>query len=127
MCCAGCYATTPTPRSLAPRSCVCRGCAGDERRGAQRPGRGRAVDSGISRMVPADRVIISRGSAMTATRVEHDSLSPVNVPADKLWGAQTQRSAEHLKVAGLENPGPRNEYGAGRSPVRASRQPGPVE
>ena len=28
---------------------------------------------------------------MTATRIEHDSLGPVNVPADKLWGAQTQR------------------------------------
>jgi len=35
---------------------------------------------------------------MTATRLEHDSLGPVNVPADKLWGAQTQRSLEHFSI-----------------------------
>jgi fumarate hydratase class II len=35
---------------------------------------------------------------MTATRVEHDSLGAVNVPADKLWGAQTQRSLEHFSI-----------------------------
>jgi fumarate hydratase, class II len=35
---------------------------------------------------------------MTATRVEHDSLGPVSVPADKLWGAQTQRSLEHFNI-----------------------------
>ena len=35
---------------------------------------------------------------MTPTRVEHDSLGPVNVPADKLWGAQTQRSLEHFGI-----------------------------
>jgi fumarate hydratase class II len=35
---------------------------------------------------------------MTATRVENDSLGPVNVPADRLWGAQTQRSLEHFSI-----------------------------
>jgi fumarate hydratase class II len=35
---------------------------------------------------------------MTSPRVEHDSLGPVNVPADKLWGAQTQRSLEHFNI-----------------------------
>src|ERR1700730_3142338 len=35
---------------------------------------------------------------MTATRLEHDSLGPVNVPADKLWGAQTKRSLEHFGI-----------------------------
>src|SRR6516162_9649176 len=39
-----------------------------------------------------------RGSAMTATRVEYDSLGPVNVPAARLWGAQTQRSLEHFSI-----------------------------
>jgi fumarate hydratase class II len=33
-----------------------------------------------------------------ATRVEHDSLGPVDVPAEKLWGAQTQRSLEHFSI-----------------------------
>jgi fumarate hydratase class II len=35
---------------------------------------------------------------VSTTRVEHDSLGPVNVPADKLWGAQTQRSLEHFSI-----------------------------
>ncbi len=35
---------------------------------------------------------------MTATRIEHDSLGEVTVPADKLWGAQTQRSLEHFNI-----------------------------
>jgi fumarate hydratase class II len=35
---------------------------------------------------------------MSATRVEQDSLGPVNVAADKLWGAQTQRSLEHFSI-----------------------------
>ena len=35
---------------------------------------------------------------MTGIRVEQDSLGPVNVPADKLWGAQTQRSLEHFSI-----------------------------
>ena len=35
---------------------------------------------------------------MTETRVEQDSLGAVNVPADKLWGAQTQRSLEHFSI-----------------------------
>ena len=33
---------------------------------------------------------------MTATRTEHDSLGPVEVPADRLWGAQTQRALENF-------------------------------
>jgi fumarate hydratase class II len=32
------------------------------------------------------------------TRAEQDSLGSVNVPADKLWGAQTQRSLEHFSI-----------------------------
>src|SRR5258706_10175229 len=33
-----------------------------------------------------------------ATRVETDSLGPVNGPGDRLWGAQTQRSLEHFSI-----------------------------
>ena len=33
-------------------------------------------------------------------RKEIDSLGEVNVPVDKLWGAQTQRSLEHFSIAG---------------------------
>ena len=31
-------------------------------------------------------------------RIEHDSMGEVAVPADKLWGAQTQRSFENFKI-----------------------------
>jgi fumarate hydratase class II len=33
-------------------------------------------------------------------RQETDSMGVVNVPADKLWGAQTQRSLEHFSIGG---------------------------
>ncbi len=35
---------------------------------------------------------------MANTRKESDSLGVVEVPADKLWGAQTQRSLEHFSI-----------------------------
>jgi fumarate hydratase, class II len=35
---------------------------------------------------------------MTAMRREIDSLGVVEVPADKLWGAQTQRSLQHFSI-----------------------------
>src|ERR1700735_1844404 len=43
---------------------------------------------------------MSTASNATATgiRKETDSLGEVNVPADKLWGAQTQRSLEHFSI-----------------------------
>jgi fumarate hydratase, class II len=34
-------------------------------------------------------------------RIEHDSMGDVRVPADALWGAQTQRAVENLPVSGL--------------------------
>lgn len=36
---------------------------------------------------------------MAVTRIEKDSMGPVDVPADKLWGAQTQRSLEHFRIS----------------------------
>ena len=36
-------------------------------------------------------------------RVEHDSMGEVNVPADKLWGAQTERSRNNFPIGvGIE-------------------------
>ena len=34
-------------------------------------------------------------------RIEHDSMGEVKVPADRYWGAQTQRSFENFKI-GIE-------------------------
>ena len=35
---------------------------------------------------------------MAEIRKETDSLGKVDVPSDKLWGAQTQRSLEHFSI-----------------------------
>src|SRR3974390_1811086 len=35
---------------------------------------------------------------MITQRIEQDSLGVVEIPADKLWGAQTQRSLEHFSI-----------------------------
>src|SRR5258708_40132998 len=40
----------------------------------------------------------NRGKPMTDVRKETDSLGEVAVPANKLWGAQTQRSLEHFSI-----------------------------
>ena len=39
-----------------------------------------------------------------ATRTEHDTLGPIDVPADKLWGAQTQRSLQNFDISGEQQP-----------------------
>ncbi|MFW6053663.1 MAG: lyase family protein, partial [Persicimonas sp.] len=41
-----------------------------------------------------------------ATRTEHDSMGPVEVPADKYWGAQTQRSLQNFKIGDHTMPRP---------------------
>ncbi|HET6980852.1 MAG TPA: class II fumarate hydratase, partial [Myxococcaceae bacterium] len=43
---------------------------------------------------------IKEVEAARPTRTETDSLGEVAVPADSLWGAQTQRSLEHFSIAG---------------------------
>jgi fumarate hydratase class II len=36
---------------------------------------------------------------MTSTRIEKDTFGPIEVPADRLWGAQTQRSLENFRIS----------------------------
>ena len=36
---------------------------------------------------------------MATYRSESDSMGAIDVPADKLWGAQTQRSLEHFRIS----------------------------
>src|SRR5919112_295315 len=36
--------------------------------------------------------------AMTESRTETDSFGPIEVPADRYWGAQTQRSLHHFSI-----------------------------
>lgn len=39
---------------------------------------------------------------VVATRTEHDSLGPVAVPADRLWGAETERARQHFAIGRAE-------------------------
>ncbi|MBL8405651.1 MAG: hypothetical protein JNL16_13985, partial [Dechloromonas sp.] len=39
-----------------------------------------------------------------ATRPERDSFGSIEVPADHLWGAQTQRSLEHFAISSERMP-----------------------
>jgi fumarate hydratase class II len=43
---------------------------------------------------------------MTKTRTETDSFGPLEVPSDKYWGAQTQRSLGNFKIGGETMPVP---------------------
>jgi len=39
-----------------------------------------------------------------SSRIERDTFGLVDVPADRLWGAQTQRSLEHFRISGERMP-----------------------
>ncbi|HCE71686.1 MAG TPA: class II fumarate hydratase, partial [Ruegeria sp.] len=41
---------------------------------------------------------------MTATRIETDSFGPLEVPADRYWGAQTQRSIQNFPIGWERQP-----------------------
>jgi fumarate hydratase, class II len=38
------------------------------------------------------------------TRIEHDTFGPIAVPANRLWGAQTQRSLQNFDISGERQP-----------------------
>ena len=41
---------------------------------------------------------------MKQTRTEHDALGPLEVPADRYWGAQTQRSLMNFPIGWEKQP-----------------------
>ena len=43
-------------------------------------------------------------SGMSATRTETDTMGPIEVAADRYWGAQTQRAIEHFRIGGHRMP-----------------------
>ena len=43
---------------------------------------------------------------MVATRTETDTFGPIEVPANRYWGAQTERSLENFKIGGERMPRP---------------------
>src|SRR5579883_1675952 len=60
-----------------------------------------------SRACGRARRIRDRRRVMTArTRIESDSMGKIAVPADRYWGAQTQRSLENFRIGGERMPEP---------------------
>ena len=43
-------------------------------------------------------------TADSGTRTERDTFGPIEVPADRLWGAQTQRSLQNFAISGEQQP-----------------------
>ncbi|KAA0582589.1 class II fumarate hydratase [Azospirillum sp. Sh1] len=43
---------------------------------------------------------------MSGVRTETDSFGPIDVPADRYWGAQTQRSLQNFRIGGERMPAP---------------------
>jgi fumarate hydratase class II len=43
-------------------------------------------------------------NGMAEVRIEKDTFGPIDVPAGRLWGAQTQRSLEHFRISGERMP-----------------------
>src|SRR3954447_25149341 len=41
---------------------------------------------------------------MANVRIERDTFGPIEVPSDRLWGAQTQRSLTNFKISGERQP-----------------------
>jgi fumarate hydratase class II len=43
---------------------------------------------------------------MAKTRTETDSFGPIEVPADRYWGAQTERSRQNFRIGSERMPLP---------------------
>ena len=41
---------------------------------------------------------------MSGTRIERDAFGPIEVAAERLWGAQTERSRRYFRIAGERMP-----------------------
>src|ERR1700738_5707345 len=59
----------------------------------------RSRRSGPSRPGHPGQTIVG-GDLMATTRTEKDTMGTIQVPADRYWGAQTQRSLEHFRIGG---------------------------
>src|SRR5690348_12197882 len=46
------------------------------------------------------------GAAMSSVRLEKDSFGEIEVPAERLWGAQTERSRRFFRISGERMPLP---------------------
>src|SRR5687767_7991063 len=72
-------------------------------RPADAPGRTRCAGIGKNGRLPVQHASADQGTAM-ATRIEIDSMGELEVDAQRLWGAQTQRSLLHFRISGERMP-----------------------
>jgi aspartate ammonia-lyase len=49
------------------------------------------------------KLTIRKINKMEDFRVEYDTFGPINVPTDKLWAAQTQRSLQNFAIGTKED------------------------
>ncbi|KHG29130.1 Fumarate hydratase 1, mitochondrial -like protein [Gossypium arboreum] len=59
-----------------------------------------SAGSTTSQLVTSLRYATCWRSFFTSFREERDTFGPINVPSDKLWGAQTQRSLQNFEIGG---------------------------
>jgi fumarate hydratase class II len=64
---------------------------------------GMTRDNGPTAMAKTDK---KTRKPSTKTRSESDSFGPIDIPADRLWGAQTQRSLQNFRIGGERMPLP---------------------
>ena len=69
---------------------------------SKNPTRPRPATAGVRASSPARRKAAEATPAKT--RTEHDSMGELQVPADALWGAQTQRAVQNFPVSGRPMP-----------------------
>src|SRR3954463_10398302 len=62
--------------------------------------RGRISKSGLPRikLSDSDEPALHNKNMNVSTRTESDSMGPIEVPSDRYWGAQTQRSLKHFDI-----------------------------
>ncbi len=53
---------------------------------------------GLGRRAIGEPQFGAQGAGVSSTRVEYDSFGPIDVPAEALWGAQTQRSLRFFAI-----------------------------
>src|SRR5947209_1909407 len=103
-----CWSAAPTTPSrtsprAAPRSCAWIGSA---RNNLPPPPIAAAIRRRQHRLFYARLRPASERPIMPKTRVETDTFGPIEVPADKYWGAQTQRSRENFRIGEERMPFP---------------------
>ena len=55
---------------------------------------------------PAEAVGPAGAAALSGARIEKDAFGPIDVPAQRLWGAQTERSLRFFRIGGDRMPRP---------------------